>query len=407
ERETGMLYLFPPSDPRQATIEIGTISTPMITMDGVSNLRLEGLVFDLARANGIVVTNSRDCLIAACIVSRMAGNGIMVHGGVRNTLLGCDVHTIGRRATEVKGGGRETLTPGSHLVENCHIHDFGRIDRTYTPGIQLEGVGHRVAHNLMHHCPSSVMRIEGNDHLMEFNEVHSAVQESDDQGAMELFANATYRGVVFRHNYFHHVGKTGSGAAVHGQAGIRFDDAISGMLVYGNVFQRSANGHFGAIQMNSGRDNVMDNNLFVDCKQGISGGWNAGNSVWRRLRDGVKMNNFHMNDLYLSRYPKIATMLEAPGINHVWRNVFYRCGTLATRRNGLDLLGNGEFENTDPGFLDAEKGDFRLRENAPLFDSVGFKPIPFKEIGLYNSPYRATWPVTTTPAEVPEWRASK
>jgi hypothetical protein len=70
----------------------------------------------------------------------------------------------------------------------------------------------------------------------------------------------------------------------HGQAAIRFDDAISGMLVYGNVFIRSANGNFGAIQMNSGRDNIMDNNLFIDCSRGVSGGWNPNNSVWRRSR---------------------------------------------------------------------------------------------------------------------------
>ena len=49
---------------------------------------------------------------------------------------------------EVIGGDRETLTPGRHFVENCRIHDFGRIDRTYTPAVQLEGVGNRVVHEL-------------------------------------------------------------------------------------------------------------------------------------------------------------------------------------------------------------------------------------------------------------------
>ena len=282
---------------------------------------------------------------------------------------------------------------------------MGRIDRTYTPAIQLEGVGNRVAHNLMYNAPSSVMRIEGNDHLMEFNEVHSAVQESDDQGGMELFRNATYRGVVFRYNRLHSVGKTGAEAAVHGQAGIRFDDAISGMLVYGNIFYRAANGHFGAIQMNSGRDNIMDNNIFADCKQGISGGWNPGNSVWRLLRDGKKPDGFYTNELYLSRYPEMAHMLEDPGINHVWRNVFYRCGTVATGNQAhLDLLGNGVFADTDPGFIDGAGGDFRLRSEARPLEAMGFKPIPVDEIGLYQDEYRATWPVVTTPVEMPDWR---
>ena len=313
DRQTGMLYLYPPTDLDNSTVELGMLSVPMIDMEQVSHVRFSGLTFDLARYNGIVAKDCYDCDFLACTVERFAGNGIMIHGGTKNRLIGCDIHTIGRRATEVIGGDRETLTPGGHLVENCQIHDFGRIDRTYTPAIQLEGVGHRVAHNLMYNAPSSAMRIEGNDHLIEYNEVHSMVRESDDQGALELFRNPTYRGVVFRHNYLHNIGKTGTEAAVHGQAAIRFDDAISGMLVYGNVFYRCANGNFGAIQMNSGRDNLMDNNLFVDCKQGISGGWNPGNNVWKGLRAGSKLAGFYQNKLYLNRYPKIATMLERTG----------------------------------------------------------------------------------------------
>lgn len=384
ERKTGVLYLYPPYDLRNSTVEIGMLSVPMIFIDRVAHVRFQGLVFDLARFNGIVATNGNNCSLIGCTFSRLAGNGIMIHGGTLNRLIRCNIHTIGRRATEVIGGDRATLTPGGHLVENCRIHNFGRIDRTYTPAIQLEGVGHRIAHNLMFNGPSSAMRIEGNDHLIEFNEVHSMVQESDDQGAMELFRNPTYRGVVFRHNYFHNIGKTGTEASVHGQAAIRFDDAISGMLVYGNVFYRCANGNFGAVQMNSGRDNLMDNNIFIDCKQGISGGWYPGNNVWKMLRDGRKTAGFYLDGLYLIRYPKIATMLDDPGINHVWRNVFYRCGKLATRTTNLDLFENGVFEKVDPGFLDAKKGDFRLREDAKLFQTIGFNPIPFEEIGLYN-----------------------
>ena len=222
---------------------------------------------------------------------------------------------------------------------------------------------------------------------------------------MELFRNATYRGVVFRHNRFRNVGKTGTEAAVHGQAGIRFDDAISGMLVYGNIFERSANGHFGAIQMNSGRDNIMDNNIFADCKQAISGGWNPGNSVWRMLSQGKVPPEFITSELYLERYPEMTHMLEAPGINHIWRNVFYRCGAVATgNRGNLDLLGNAAFAEADPGFVDAISGDFRLKPNAPLLAKVGFRPIPVAEIGLYSDEHRATWPVTTTPVSKPDWR---
>ena len=385
DRETGILYLYPPTDLARATVEIGMLPTPMLTMDKVTDVRLEGLTFDLGRFHGLILTDCRRCLVRGCTISRLAGNGITVRGGERNGLLGCHIHTIGRRASEVIGGDRATLTPGRHFVENCRIHNFGRIDRTYTPAVQLEGVGNRVAHNLMYDCPSSVMRIEGNDHRIEFNDVRHAVLESDDQGAMELFANPTYRGVVFRYNRFTDCCRAGAGAMAHGQAAIRFDDAISGMIVYGNVFIRSANGRFGAIQMNSGRDNVMDNNLFIECERGVSGGWNPNNSVWRRIADNQQPAGYYTSDLYLERYPQIATMMDPPGINHIWRNVFYRCGPVATgNRAYLNILENGVFEDTDPGFANAAGEDFRLRPDAPLFNTVGFRPIPIREIGPYD-----------------------
>jgi len=169
--------------------------------------------------------------------------------------------------------------------------------------------------------------------VIEFNEVHNVVRESDDQGGMELYGNPTYRGVVFRYNRFQNCGNTAAGSSFCGQAAIRFDDAISGMLVYGNIFVRSANVGFGAVQINSGRDNVMDNNLFVDCKQGISGGYNRGNSVWTQAAANPPPSDFYLNALYLQRYPELATMLREPGVNHIWRNVFYHCGPVVTGIN--------------------------------------------------------------------------
>jgi hypothetical protein len=123
------------------------------------------------------------------------------------------------------------------------------------------------------------------------------------------------------------------------------------------------------------------------------------------LRDGKPHEGFFTTDLYLSRYPAIRHMLEEPGVNRVWRNVFYRCGMVATGNlRFLDLLENGVFPDQDPGFVAAEAGDFGLRPDAVLFQTVGFRPIPVAEIGLYADPRRATWPVVTTPVAMPDWR---
>jgi hypothetical protein len=159
--------------------------------------------------------------------------------------------------------------------------------------------------------------------------------------------------------------------------------------------------------MNSGRDNLMDNNVFVDCKQGISGGWNAGNNVWRQLREGKQLAGFYTNALYLQRYPKIATMLDEPAYNYIWRNLFAECGSVTTGNPGrLDLFENGVYD-TDPGFVDAAHGDYRLKPNSPVFAKIGLRPLPLNEVGLYNDAFRASWPVQTAIVQVPDWRAAK
>jgi hypothetical protein len=211
---------------------------------------------------------------------------------------------------------------------------------------------------------------------------------------------------VFRCNLFYNNGKTGSESAVHGQAAIRLDDAISGVLIYGNVFIRSANGNFGGVQLNSGRDNLIENNLFIDDKQGVSGGWRPGNTVWKSIRDGnPRRDIYYTDELYLERYPLIATMMDEPGINAVHRNIFYRCGPVITREEELfDLFENEDCGDTDPGFVDAASGNYELNPDAPVLAKITFAPIPFEEMGLYEHPLRATWPVSTEPVDVPDWR---
>ena len=61
---------------------------------------------------------------------------------------------------------------------------------------------HRVAHNLFERMPSSAMRVNGNEHLVELNVIRNVVQESDDQGGVDMFGSPLYRGVVIRWNHW-------------------------------------------------------------------------------------------------------------------------------------------------------------------------------------------------------------
>jgi len=58
-----------------------------------------------------------------------------------------------------------------------------------------------------------------------------------------------------------------------------------------------------------------------------------------------------------------------------------------------------------PGLADPAKRDFRLSDDSPIYDRFDFRPIPFEEIGLYEDPNRASWPVDheVTPHYVEEY----
>ena len=392
DRESGKLYFYPPSDPAAATIEISMVNEPLLRMDGASYATLSGLTFELGRYHGVVIEGGDHCLLAGCTLRELAGDGAVLSGGTNHGIFGCDIYTLGRGGTVVTGGDRKTLTPGNLFVENCHVYDFSRIDRTYTPAVLIGGCGNRIAHNLFHDSPCHAIRLEGNDHVVEFNNIHDVVRESDDQGGLDMFLNLTYRGNILRYNFWHDIG---SGRDC-GQAGIRLDDAISGTLIYGNVFHRCSVSQFGGVQIHGGKDNWVDNNVFVSCKFGISfSSW--GQKRWSDFLESDTVKKFLAEDditrpPYSERYPELRRLSENPDVNMIWRNLLYNCGSLLTRDRGIQALADNYLAQQDPGFIDAASGDFRLRKGASAFDKLGLRPIPFDEIGLYEHPLRASWP---------------
>lgn len=387
DRDSGILYFYPPSDPDKALLEVSVFEKPVVEFDGVSHVTLEGLLWENGRGDGIGIKGGESCLLAGCTVRKFGGNAVTIDGGVKHGVLSCDFHTLGRGGMVVAGGDRKTLTPGGHFIENCHVHHLSRIDHTYTPCVLLNGVGNRIAHNLFHDNTSSAMRVEGNDHAIEYNEIRRVLLESDDQGGADMWGNPTYRGNVYRYNYWHDMGN-GLGC---GQAGIRLDDAISGTVVYGNIFQRCADGGFGGVQIHGGKENWVENNLFVECKAAVSfSSWGAGR--WKQFLEGHAKG--HIAEVkpteppYATKYPEVAKLYENNDANNIWRNVVLNCGAFLLRDPGRNDLMDNWLASEDPGFADPAKGDFTMKEGSPLANRLSFTPIPFGEIGMYEDEWR-------------------
>lgn len=394
DRATGMLYVYPPVDSQEAVFELSVLGAPMVQLDNVSHVAIRGLDFQLGQTDGLVIRGGDHCLVAGCTVHHLGGTAVIVTGGASHGVVGCDLYTLGRGGTIVSGGDRKTLSPAGHVVENCHVYDFSRVWRTYTPAVKLEGVGNRIAHNLFHDSPGHAMRIEGNDHTIELNEIHHVVLETDDQGGLDMWFNPTYRGNVIRWNYWHDIA---SGRPC-GQAGVRLDDAISDTLIYGNIFHRCADGNFGGVQIHGGKDNYVDNNLFIDCLHAVSfSPW--GPKRWKEFleSDRVIKETTQTVDIrkppYSTRYPLLAHLADNPDVNMIWRNLVYQCGVFLIRdRGNQDVRGNLITDQV-PGTTDVAGRQFPWKPDQAVMDRIGFRPIPLDEIGLYEDRLRASWPV--------------
>ena len=401
DRETGRLYLYPLEGLAGAPVEVSVLTEPLLEMTRAWHVRVEGLTFELGAWTGIEIRGGRDCVVAGCVLRRVAGTGIAVEDSRDCGVLSSDIYTVGRGGAEIAGGDRKTLAPGGLFVENCHIYDYSRVDHTYTPAVVIKGAGNRIAHNKFHDSTCQGILLEGNDHLVEFNEIHDVVRESDDQGGLDTWGNPSYRGNVVRYNYWHDIGN----GRPCGQAGIRLDDAISGTVIYGNVFERCSEANFGAVQIHGGKDNWVDNNIMADCKYAISfSQW--GKERWDNFMASDGTQKLLKQDVDISRppystkYPDLARLAEGNDINTIWRNLVYNCGGFLTRGNGIEKLANNLVVQQEPA--GGEQGWKALVADGTALRKIGFRPIPIDEIGLYDDAYRAGTAVTAVGEDLPE-----
>ena len=97
---------------------------------------------------------------------------------------------------------------------------------------------------------------------------------------------------------------------------------------------------------------------------------------------------------YSTRYPKLAGIVAddpaVPKGNVVVRNpcVGGQWMDLAAEAKRHTTI-EDNFTEGDPGFVDAEKMNFQLKEDSPVYKQIpGFQRIPFEKIGLFQDEYR-------------------
>lgn len=436
DRANGIVYFWPPEPLSQGKVYVSLLDEPLVKLDGTEFVTIRELNLEFSRGQGIVVKGGAHNLVAGCTIRNLA-SGAVIEGGTDNGISGCDMYDLSAGGIVVGGGDRGTLAPGGNYAVNNHIHHYSGWIRTYQSAVSVNGVGNRVAHNLIHDAPHAGITLGGNEHVVEYNELHTLAQQTGDVGAFYMGRDWTQRGNVIRYNYFHDL----LGPGLHGVMAVYLDDWTSGTTIYGNVFYRAGRAAF----IGGGRDNTVENNIFVECApsthvdaRGI--GWakyyfdKSMDIYVNTLFDRMDAMNFK-EPPYAVKYPELLRLYDddpaLPKNNRILRNVSYGgrwidlydgigLDMVTVRDNVIadsllvqridpsskkfvtldrgDKAATAEFTaagnvlvNGDPGFVNVKKKDFRLRKDSPAF-SRGFKLIPMEKIGLFRDEYRTKTP---------------
>lgn len=395
DRKSGILFFWPPAPIEQGRTMVSIVEDPIVHLNNTSHVTIRDLEIECARGVGVRISGGSNNNVINCTLRNLGNYGVTVNGGKGHSVVGCEIYQMGDGGISLRGGDRKTLAPARHFAYNNHIHHIARWSRCYVPAVSISGVGIRVSNNLIHDHPHCAILFGGNDHLIELNEIHHVCLETGDVGAIYTGRDYTFRGNILRHNFIHHTGGVGMGSM-----GIYMDDCVSGTQIYGNVLWKLHR----AVFLGGGRDFNVENNIFIDCDPAIdidgrglskSAVWN--NMVYKTMKQRLERMNWKQPP-YSTRYPELADLQKyydkddglPPGNILVARNICVGEKWLTIRWGATKemVVVQDNLIEGDPHFVDAANGDFRLKDDSPAY-KLGFKKIPFEQIGLVKKTTRS------------------
>jgi hypothetical protein len=396
--------------------------------------------WSIYRGGAVRIAGAEDIAIRSCRFDGIGGNGVFVDGyAARIGVSDCSFSDIGESAVCLVGESHLSLDgttrcefcgaenpwgwgepsnnhPRDCVVANNVIHNIGVFGKQ-TAGVFLSlSECITVAHNHIFETPRAAICINDGlygGHTIEYNDIHDTVRETGDHGPFNSWGREPFwcraqghgpeshpagdvkayarETSVIRFNRF----RDSSGW------GIDLDDGSSYYHVFGNLCIGIS------VKLREGVGRVVENNIFY---KGVNPpafhrGYEGNGD--RYARNIVVMDsavdvpevdaNFRKGKSEGAVYDIITPPDEGPWFGELDRNLFssdigaFRALVHFTRDRtsrteefdfdrwrGLGFDAHSLF--ADPGFIDPDNGDFRLKENSPAFD-LGFERIPLDQFG--------------------------
>jgi len=384
--------------------------------------------------------NTEGCVIDRCRFDQVGGDAIRLHGAstrnriTRNEIVGAGAQGIcfadldfwpydypavwrGNQAKLKSVSSRLPWAVGN-VIENNHIHDCGVIDN-FGAAIHvhaMNAVENRIAHNHIHDQPHHgiYFSMGFGRNTIEYNDLHDLCHVMADAGG--VYCNRwsileddpkLNQGPVVRYNRIRNVlgvhphaspaaepARTPSQERIrrpHMTWGIYFDNSPRRAHVHGNLCIDTT---WGGVFLGGGyaepQDCVVENNIFVNSSiyqfDAVIGAKASGNRFRRNI---VSYANADAALMRAGKAWKDGSASYA-GWNELDRNVYHQSKGASLRIADLpggtlnDWRKLGFDRNSlvaDPLFVDAAKGDYRLKPESPAL-KLGFQPLPFEKMGI-------------------------
>lgn len=320
------------------SIDVSYLREPLVRTVDCENITFENISFEMTRGNGvenlrgdaIVYKNCRFRNIGKTAVvfgltdrpkELPDGNwGILGDGGKNCGVEKCDIRDVGMGGVYLSGGNRNKLIPCNNFAMNCNIENYSLYARTYRPGVYLSGVGCVASGNKIHNATHMAIEFEGNEQLIEGNEIYDVLKFSDDASAIYIHCDWTACGNVLRNNYIHDIN---SGIGDHGTFAMYLDDCAGSAEIYGNYFE----GVPCAIFLHGGRNICVHDNVFKDSRMALKLEHQHPDLVEdNKVTLTNRMKTINIMDKAWDKYSYIREILNdepmEPKYNKVYNNLF-------------------------------------------------------------------------------------
>ncbi len=404
DREKGLLFLWKPDNISDAQIDLSLSMEPVINSEA-DYITFDGLTVKGTRGDAVVI-NGNNNTVQYCLIKNVAGNALLMTGS-NNLAYNNEITRTGKGGIIIDGGDTVTLTPGNSKADNNYIHHWSEIYQTYQPAVTLLGVGNVCSHNEMTNSPHEAITYKGNNHIIEYNNIHDVCLLSDDAGAIYAGRSWIWYGNIIRYNCIYNIG-----SGEHKPDGIYLDDALSGQQIYGNLL---INIPRNSIHIGGGRDNLVTNNIIV----------NSGENAFYfddRARDGA-LNNGWFTHAHIGSGDMWDVLYNSPWESDIWREAFPQYDNMTDDINKADspdyipnptctIKGNlifnrykkmgdifdasKEFSDISENeiyalskaekiFVDYNAGNYNIKDIEGLRESIPeFENIPLDKIGRVN-----------------------